>query len=235
MEKITLMPHQERMAEWLLARRGRGLLWADAGTGKTFTALSALQRLGAGGTLILCPASLKDQWESEAARFYGPGVAVAIKGNAEERAKLWMNDALIKIANYDLLNEERDFMLMTSMLWDAVVADECHMINSPAAKRSKRFKKLKPAFRIALSGTPIPNALHEIWNVADWVEPGALGKSFWSFKKSSCIEDWFGGITGYHNEEWIWSVVRRISHRVERAEAGELPELKNGDRPRASR
>ena len=230
---IELLPRQRQAVAWLHGRGGRGLLWMDAGTGKTFAALQYLieetVRGGVAGgqplgrVLVLCPSVLKDQWASEAKAYCGATVNV-VAGSRSERVGQWSKASWLTVANYELL--DRDFDVISQVPWLAIVADESHMLKSPTSKRWKLFRKLDPRYRLALSGTPLPNALWEIWTTLEWLHPGCLGSSFYSFRSRHCVMNPFipGAIVGYRDEEAIHKVLRSLSYRAERDPA-DLPPL----------
>jgi SWI/SNF-related matrix-associated actin-dependent regulator of chromatin subfamily A-like protein 1 len=51
------------------------------------------------------------------------------------------------------------------------VLDECHLLKTPEAKRSRIALKIQAARRLALSGTPIPNRPIELYSVLSWLDP----------------------------------------------------------------
>ena len=159
---VTLMPHQVRAVEWLRSRNGRGLLWMDAGTGKTLTAIAAMKEFGVTSCLVLCPKAVIEQWHKEFERFG------------------W-KPARLAVTNYESLKNIRAIDR-----YDIVVCDESQLVNNPSAIRTRRLKKIESTYRVALSGTPMPNALWEAWSVIDWLSPGQLLRSFWAFRQSYC-------------------------------------------------
>ena len=86
-----LFPHQRAGVEFLTTAR-RALLADEPGLGKTAQAIRALKRFQDGGeqvfpALIVCPNTLKKNWQREFARWW-PGVNVeVIKGTATQRRK----------------------------------------------------------------------------------------------------------------------------------------------------
>src|SRR3990167_815698 len=217
---IDLLPRQRAAVAWLHEHQGRGLLWMDAGTGKTFAALQYLLDVARKGrVLVLCPSVLKKQWASEAKLYCGANANI-IDGSRSERVDQWKENRWLSVANYELL--DRDFDVISQITWLAVVADESQMLKSPASKRWKLFRHgtkqcrpLDPPYRLALSGTPLPNALWEIWTTLDWIRPGILGSSFWSFRSTYCVTNPFipGAIVGYRDEDRIRSAVAANSFR----------------------
>src|SRR3990172_4336313 len=86
--KSELLPYQlEGVA--FAAGAGRAILADDMGLGKTIQAVGVAELLarnaGIRKVLIVCPASLKSQWQSEIHRFSNRDVQL-VTGGAEQRA-----------------------------------------------------------------------------------------------------------------------------------------------------
>lgn len=166
------------------------------GLGKTLQSIGATRLKDAKKVLILCPSSAKITWKDECQKWVPDLTSVMITGSPAQRTKLWNSDSVYYIANYELLH--RDVETMRNIDWDFVIADEATDISNPAAKTTKRIKKIKSKYRIALTGTPINNRVEDIWSIIDWANPGYLG-TFSDFKKEYCNVDRFGNIESYKN------------------------------------
>lgn len=102
-----LFPHQRAGVEFLSKAR-RALLADEPGLGKTVQAIRSLKRLQDRGeqvfpALIVCPNTLKSNWEREFDKWW-PGVDVQIiKGSALQRRKLFEHEAQVYIVNWESL------------------------------------------------------------------------------------------------------------------------------------
>ncbi|MCC5844997.1 MAG: DEAD/DEAH box helicase [Verrucomicrobia bacterium] len=179
--QATLRPYQEYGVRWLrfLEQGGfGGILADDMGLGKTLQTLVwlALPRVRADESqqpaLIVCPASLVENWIEEANRFLPGLTAVAIHGS--KRKPLWEQAAtadLVVIA-YSLLR--RDLAEATAIEWSALVLDEAQHIKNPGTQNALAAKKLKAGHRVVLTGTPMENQVRDLWSLMDFLMPGYL-------------------------------------------------------------
>jgi SNF2 family DNA or RNA helicase len=102
-----LFPHQRAGVEFL-AKARRALLADEPGLGKTAQAIRTLKRLQEQGedvfpALIVCPNTLKSNWEREFDRWW-PGIDVqVIKGSAIQRRKVFEDEAQVYVINWESL------------------------------------------------------------------------------------------------------------------------------------
>ena len=65
-----------------------------------------------------------------------------------------------------------------------VVLDEAHlMLKNNKSDIGKALSTMKTSRRIALTGTPLQNNLHEYYRLANWIRPGYLAKSESEFER----------------------------------------------------
>lgn len=181
----VLRAYQKAGFRWLrcLDSYGFGGILADEmGLGKTVQILALLldeKRRSGKTSLIVCPASLVYNWESEAARF-APELSVKVLGgNQAEREELLLelsesgfSGVDLVITSYDLL--KRDLEYYRGVLFRFAVIDEAQYIKNSSTKAAKAVKSLNAAGRFALTGTPIENHLGELWSIFDFLMPGFL-------------------------------------------------------------
>lgn len=173
---------------WLktLAANGfGGVLADDMGLGKTLQVISFLLsehedaeagRKAKKPTLIVCPASLLYNWQSEVQRFAPSLRTCLIVGSAPERESLIqavsMDDDCIYITSYDMLR--RDIQLYENLRFGCQVIDEAQYIKNHYTKAAQAVKQVQASFKVALTGTPIENRLSELWSIFDYLMPGFL-------------------------------------------------------------
>ena len=194
----TLRPYQQTGVQWLhlLSSLGLGACLADdMGLGKTIQVLSLLlvrqkdALTSRGPSLLVAPASLLANWESEIERFAPALKAVIAHPSAmppEELKSLTPE----RIADMDLVITSYGSLLRMPWLadekWRCAILDEAQAIKNPEAKQTRAVKKLHAYARIALTGTPVENRLGDLWSIFDFLNPGLLGsvKKFNAYAKS---------------------------------------------------
>jgi non-specific serine/threonine protein kinase len=193
--KTTLRPYQRdgvRWLWWLYSLGLGGCLADDMGLGKTVQVLSLLllakRRNEPKPNLLVVPASLVANWQSEAARFAPSLRLVVAHASAMPAQKLASLDTAT-IADADLVITTYGSLTRLAWLattqWNLVVLDEAQAIKNPGAKQTRAVKALRARRRLSLTGTPVENRLGDLWSQFDFVAPGLLGneKAFTRFAK----------------------------------------------------
>lgn len=171
-----LRPYQADGMRWLSALRDNGfggLLADEMGLGKTLQVIAMLGNWkNRKRALIVCPASLVYNWNSEVEKFLPSLPHVMIQGLAAQRRKLIKNSREddVMITSYDLL--KKDIEYYEDLDFSCEVVDEAQYIKNSTTLASKAVKSINSEFRIALTGTPIQNRLSELWSIFDYLMPG---------------------------------------------------------------
>ena len=177
----TLRQYQQTGYQWLmtLTRMGLGgILADDMGLGKTVQVITMLlahqEKLLQKPALIITPASLVYNWESEIHRFAPTLTVCSITGTAAERHQLLQQTtAQIWLTSYDLLKRDVDYYTQS---FSFCIIDEAQNIKNHSTKAAKAVKAIQSDNRFALTGTPIENRLSELWSIFDFLLPGILGR-----------------------------------------------------------
>src|SRR5262249_4863734 len=110
--KVPLYDYQ-REGALFAARCGRCLIGDDMGLGKTIQAIAAgeiMPRLfGVERVLVICPTSLKHQWQREIERFTERTTEV-INGLRAQREKGFATRTFFKVMNYDTVHRDLDLI-----------------------------------------------------------------------------------------------------------------------------
>jgi superfamily II DNA or RNA helicase len=173
--QATLRGYQRQGVQWLARTTSAGfgaLLADDMGLGKTLTVIAfRLSRENAGPSLVVCPASLVVNWEREFARF-APGVTLR-RYHATGRSLDGLAPGEVVVTTYGTLL--RDAGVLAEVPWDLVVADEAQQVKNHRSQAARALRLLRPAARVAVTGTPVENSLSELWAILDWTNPGLFG------------------------------------------------------------
>ncbi|MBI5511376.1 MAG: DEAD/DEAH box helicase [Deltaproteobacteria bacterium] len=173
--KHRLYPYQRTAVRRILDTH-RLLLADDMGLGKTIEAIAACHVLWREGSvrrgLIVAPASLKSQWHREWNTFSDILIAVVDGPPSERLATYRSTKRGFLIANYEQVL--RDLEAMQAFAPDMVVLDEAQRIKNFATKTAAAVKRLRPEYRLVLTGTPMENRLDELASILEWVDPLAL-------------------------------------------------------------
>lgn len=181
--RAHLRPYQKDGFDFLchLSELGLGgILADDMGLGKTVQTLAWLawlkQKTGRKTvpSLVICPASVLQNWRREAERFVPELKVLVLQSGAERHSlrRLIPEHDLI-ITNYALLR--RDLEELKKFEYLAVILDEAQFIKNPEAQVTLAVKELRCRHRVALTGTPLENRLLDLWSIVDFVQPGYLG------------------------------------------------------------
>ncbi|MCF6186480.1 MAG: DEAD/DEAH box helicase [Desulfobulbaceae bacterium] len=226
--RARLYPYQiEGVA--FLAGTGRALLADDMGLGKTLQAISAAAWLreyeGVRKILIICPASLKQQWAREISKFTDLQTQV-IQGPPSKRGVQYRRECSFFILNYELLL--RDLSLINEVVRpDLVILDEAQRIKNWRTKIATAVKLIPSRYAFVLTGTPLENRLEDLYSLMQVVDPKILGP-LWRYMIDFHVTDKWGKVLGYRN----LSVLRRrlepvMLRRDRRIVSAQLPDRIN--------
>jgi len=149
-----LEPFQWAGVRYVLDAR-RAFLADEQGLGKTVEALAALEADGAYPAIVVCPASLKLNWQRELARWLPHRGVALVEGRVAVPPT-----AEITILNYEIVAAHRE--ALARLRPRALVIDESHYCKNPRAKRTHAVRRLAQSvtpdgLRLALTGTPVLN------------------------------------------------------------------------------
>jgi len=202
----------------------RAILADDMGLGKTIQGigLAALLKMEANiqKVLVICPASLKSQWQAEITKFSDLD-STQILGNADQRAEQYTNTKFFTICNYEQVM--RDILHVESQKWDLIILDEGQRIKNWEAKTSRVIKGLRSPFALVLSGTPLENRLDELYSVIEFIDDRRLGPAYRFFSKHRVVNE-DGKVTGFRKLDELRTHIQPILLRRTRdGVLGELP------------
>ena len=174
-----LLPYQ-REGMLHLAFGERTLLADEMGLGKTVQAIAACEllarRKGIERVLVVCPASLKAEWEEQIARFTDRP-ARSVFGARPARLLAYREPKFFTIVNYEqVLSDARDINEILQP--DVVVLDEAQRIKNWQIKTARRVKSLRSPYAFVLTGTPVENRIDELYSIVQYLDPELVGPLF---------------------------------------------------------
>ena len=226
--KVPLYPYQAEGALFAV-RAGRVLIGDDMGLGKTVQAIAAMEILarhfGVTRVLVVCPTSLKYQWQSEIMRFsgrHGENAARVINGGRVQRQNDYRLDDFCKITNYEKLQPDLD--LIAAWAPDLVIVDEAQRVKNWNTIAARALKRIDSPYAIVLTGTPLENKLEELISIVQFVDQHRLGPT-WKLLHEHQVKDEGGRVTGYTGLEKIGQTLAPIMIRRRKTEV--LKQLPN--------
>ena len=163
------LEHQKVAIEELLKNK-KYILADDMGLGKTTSTIIASLETGAKKILIICPASLKINWQREY-QLYSEKTSYVCEG------KNYSEDAEIVIMNYDIIknfhdSKDRKNSIILNSKFDLVIIDEAHYIQNVQAQRTKLINDLvRDIDRLwLLTGTPMTSRPINYFNLLSLVD-----------------------------------------------------------------
>lgn len=167
--KTKLAPFQLEGARGIYKFRGRALLADEQGLGKTIQALYWIDKIPkCRPVLIICPASVKYNWQTEAMLHFNMRTEV-LEGNLRKKNYRLQEDVVI--INYNILKS----WMKVIKKWNpqCIIIDEVQYIKSLLAQRTLHVWELTDQAKsvVGLSGTPMTNRPVELWPVLRAINP----------------------------------------------------------------
>lgn len=115
--------------------------------------------------LVVCPASVVENWKNELDRWGHFLVEILGKTTATIDSQLELlryGRTEILLTSYDRLTTHA--AVLSPLTWDVIVLDEAHQLKNRKTQLYESVSKFtKARMRVALTGTPIQNRLGELW------------------------------------------------------------------------
>lgn len=154
----TLMPYQKAGVAYA-GSVGRCLIADQMGLGKTVEAIASLEYRDAFPAIIVCPASLKENWKREINKWL-PHRTVNILSGKGNIANVDVN-----IVNYDIIGRFVEPIMHLKPM--GLVLDESHYVKTSKTKRTEAVRDIakkvpQSGTVLLLSGTPVTNRPEEL-------------------------------------------------------------------------
>lgn len=227
------MEHQKVAIEKLLANN-KYILADDMGLGKTTSAIIAALESGAKKVLIICPASLKINWQREIDNYSDRKVLIV-------EGRKWGSTFDFYIINYDIIKnyhttekseDSEAYQLIVKEGFDLVIIDEAHYVSNPTAQRTKLINDIVSKIPKVwlLTGTPMTSRPINYYNLLKIVN-SPIALNWQSFVRRYCAGYQFnvGGkkiwnTSGASNLDELRDMTKNIILRRMKTDILDLPE-----------
>lgn len=162
--------------------------------------------------LVVCPASLVENWRRESSRFAPQLRTFVHHGNARL-------ESAVSAANYDLIVTSygtltRDRELLSDLDLSCLIADEAQHLKNRRTQNAQALRTLRAQGRFLLTGTPVENSLEDLRSLFEVLMPGYLEKVPPGTR---------GDDRTWYDERLRAKTARYILRRTKQAVAPELP------------
>ena len=211
---------------WHLYRHKLGGILADEmGLGKTLQALALIEcirnqdsHLTVAGqerypALVVCPASLVENWQRESARFTPKLKTLKHHGSKRAKELSVLEEYDTVITSYGTLRQDAEMLGL--MEWCVVIGDEAQHIKNRRSQNAKTLMSLHAGGRFLLTGTPVENSLDDLFSLFSFLMPGYIDKP--TGKLSLDDKTW-------HNKRQTERAAAYILRRTKTEVAPELPD-----------
>lgn len=205
-----LFEHQKTGIEFL-KKTGKAILADSMGLGKTRQAIVAAKET-TGGAIVICPASLKINWQREINLIYPTDQVVIVQGSKTPNlnADNWI------IINYDILKKQ-PWLYQELHRLGTLILDEAHYIKGKSMRAKATIDLSLIAKQVyCLTGTPIMNRPIELFNLLVAIKHH-LGRERGAYAKRYC---------GAFKRSFFHKGLKRMLYFTDESGATNLDELR---------
>ena len=164
---LSEKPHQIKGFKWCIEReiaikngiRG-GIVADEMGLGKTILMLGLIvSNFKKGGTIIVVPPALLDQWATEIERLFGHTPEI-YHGKYLKNVKQRLLDGEqmpVVLTTYGIIMSRKEKDVIFEKKWFRMICDEAHHMRNRKSKIFSKIKHIKSAIKWVSTGTPIQN------------------------------------------------------------------------------
>jgi SNF2 family DNA or RNA helicase len=187
-------PYQLEGVAFLYPRHA-AILADEMGLGKTMQAITSIRLLLHNGDLrsilLVCPKPLVSNWQREFSLWAPEIPLMVIEGDQARRLWQWQLPGVpVKIANYELLNRDRELFERSELRFDLVMLDESQRIKNRAAATSQAVRAISRGRSWALTGTPVENSPEDLVGIFEFLSPGFLSPEMKPRKMGRTVSDY---------------------------------------------
>ncbi len=125
--------------------------------------------------LVVCPASLKTEWEEQIAKFTAAPLPGRLRSR-RQRVQAYRQPApSSRIVNYEQIRSD-SLDINAALKPDIVILDEAQRIKNWSTKTAQAIKRLRSRYAFVLTGTPIENRIDELYSIVEFLDPSSSGR-----------------------------------------------------------
>lgn len=164
-QRAGILYAMEKLAEQ------QGVLIADEmGLGKTIQGLGVIQAMDLFPFVVICPASIKKNWQREARTWFGVKRTIAHLGTKLFSLNFMGIEAMCDgaVVNYNVRTLKKWQSELVAMRPKAIILDEMHNLKNGSAQQTKVVKEIIAQTGvkvIGMTGTPVVNKPAEFWQL----------------------------------------------------------------------
>lgn len=175
-----LYTHQAEDLERLLDTEESFCNFSEMGTGKTPIAIGLAIKGGYRKALVICPKTLRLEWERQILDWTGKLPDVSRRGSTR-RLETLFSDMLGGeptpwfIVNYDTFRSRKHLNILNLYPFDLIIMDEVHRLRNESTTTTKGvlefLKNHKDSRVLAMTGSPIVNRPEDLHTILEMVRP----------------------------------------------------------------
>jgi len=207
---VKLTDDQEQFLSFIEKNKGVGISASPVGSGKTLSMLAATLNLRAKGkagkAIVLVPAGLRTNFETEGKRFTNAKLGViGTKDEIASNPKMdvtKMGDKDFYVVSYDMFKQNPKAYLAATGA-DTVIADEMHRAKDPSTELARTIREIRPHIKnfVGATATPAMNDPFEAVSLINAISqkkmsPAQFQKEFYE-RKADGFMDWLFGLFGH--------------------------------------
>lgn len=158
---LHYLPYQ-KAGIYYASQRDNCLIADEMGLGKTIQAIGLINHSNLKVSLIICPASLKNNWKRELDKWIiNRSLNIEIIDKKTD-----FSEVNILIISYEGVRKYKEDL--DAIDWELMICDESHYLKNSSSMRCKSilgYRGIKSQHKLFLTGTPILNKPIELWPI----------------------------------------------------------------------
>jgi SNF2 family DNA or RNA helicase len=136
--------------------------------------------------------------------------------------RVWPDDFSKMEQTYELILQELEKLIADGTI-GMIIVDEVHKLKNATKQEPRALLRLRPHYRMALTGTPLMNKPTDLYVILNWLEMDR--NSYYMFEKRYVVKGGYGGheTIGYNHTEELHDKLQKVMLRRKKSEVLDLP------------